>query len=417
MGLPRNAFYVLTKIELSLPNSKIHPNSGTPNFNIKHDHLTDFENAGSNTHADIDSHIANSAIHFATLAGFDTDDLTEGTNLYYTDTRARAALSGTANEIDYDALTGKIGIVTNPTLTGTTTITNNLRVDGGNIGITTDPNLIQLTAIDRMQINGNLGIGIVANANARLIANAGTLWSNNNYGASLAATGGRNNAIAILSSGNNKPWAIANIGAGDRLTIAAMPEFGDTANPPINIITFDRTDSSTILAGDLTVGLNTQLNGDLIYNSEGSGIPYGGMHIQLADGFIVSISGTAPVEVFDASNAWITGQLNLLTFTNHHVDITKPGRYQIIWSTSIHTDTGGTTEVHTGIMVNGVAIRDDGEAHRSVLNTQDTGALCGNSIIDLPNGTEEISLWVSNDQSNDLHINHATVSVIMVGGT
>lgn len=61
MGLPRDAYYVLTKALASLPNSKLHPNSGAPNYNIAH--------------------------NVSDLAG-DTDDLTEGaTNLYYTNAR------------------------------------------------------------------------------------------------------------------------------------------------------------------------------------------------------------------------------------------------------------------------------------------------------------------------------------------
>ena len=36
MGLPWDAYYVLTKAEASLSNSKVHPNSGAPNYNITH---------------------------------------------------------------------------------------------------------------------------------------------------------------------------------------------------------------------------------------------------------------------------------------------------------------------------------------------------------------------------------------------
>jgi hypothetical protein len=42
--------------------------------------------------------------------GATTSDLPEGSNLYYTDTRARAALAGTADRITYTALTGVIDI-------------------------------------------------------------------------------------------------------------------------------------------------------------------------------------------------------------------------------------------------------------------------------------------------------------------
>lgn len=55
------------------------------------------------------------------LSPFDTGDLSEGTNLYYTDTRARNAISGTTDRIDYDSATGQIDIAS--TYVGQTSIT------------------------------------------------------------------------------------------------------------------------------------------------------------------------------------------------------------------------------------------------------------------------------------------------------
>ncbi len=72
MGLPRNAYYVLTKEEASLPNSKVHPNSGAPNYNITHllSGLTIDANLNMGAHA-IDS-----------VAGIvSTDDVTIGGDL------------------------------------------------------------------------------------------------------------------------------------------------------------------------------------------------------------------------------------------------------------------------------------------------------------------------------------------------
>ena len=93
MGLPFDAYYVLTKSEASLTNSKIHSNSGAPNYNLRHDHTLDFTNVGTNTHAQVDTHIADGSIHFSDLSGFDTDDLGEGTSLYYTEARVSANTS------------------------------------------------------------------------------------------------------------------------------------------------------------------------------------------------------------------------------------------------------------------------------------------------------------------------------------
>jgi len=56
---------------------------------------TQISNVGTNTHAQIDSHISDNTIHFSDLSSFDTDDLTEGsTNLYYSDAKVDAHLSG-----------------------------------------------------------------------------------------------------------------------------------------------------------------------------------------------------------------------------------------------------------------------------------------------------------------------------------
>jgi len=98
-------------------------------------------NIGTNSHADIDSHIADSAIHFtvgsidhgsldalsltdddhtqyhtdaralAWLATRSTSDLPEGTNLYYTDSRSRAAVSA-GGDLSYDPLTGVFSVTT-----------------------------------------------------------------------------------------------------------------------------------------------------------------------------------------------------------------------------------------------------------------------------------------------------------------
>lgn len=52
----------------------------------------DLTDIGTNTHDDIDTHIADTSIHLSSLASFDTGDLAEGLNLYFTDARAQAAV-------------------------------------------------------------------------------------------------------------------------------------------------------------------------------------------------------------------------------------------------------------------------------------------------------------------------------------
>jgi len=68
---------------------------------------TDLSNIGTNTHVQIDSHIADTSIHFSDLSGFSTSDLGEGTNLYFTDERvddrtANLIQNGTGISWTYD---------------------------------------------------------------------------------------------------------------------------------------------------------------------------------------------------------------------------------------------------------------------------------------------------------------------------
>ena len=161
------------------------------------------------------------------------------------------------------------------------------------------------------------------------------------------------------------------------------------------------------------------MSGDLLFRGLGGlhfGVMYAGAEI------IVPVSDANPTEVEDASeDGWTAGQLNGVTFptggTEHYLSVTEPGRYLALWDMAAHTAAGGKTEVHGGFSIDGTPQRDDGETHRTVSNTTDTGAFGNNTILDCPNGTEQISLWIINDLSNDLHVEHANVLIVLIGGT
>ncbi len=148
---------------------------------------------------------------------------------------------------------------------------------------------------------------------------------------------------------------------------------------------------------------------------------FGSMFIDGVD-IIVPILNANPTEVKNAGeDGWTAGELNGVTFptggTEHYLIVTEPGRYEIAWNTGAHIDVGGRTEIHGGVMINNVAVRNTGENHRTVTNTQDSGAFSGVCILDLPNGDEQVSLWVINDLSNNLHVEHGTVTIKLIGKT
>ena len=160
---------------------------------------------------------------------------------------------------------------------------------------------------------------------------------------------------------------------------------------------------------------------DLLFVNTAS-IIFGSMYIPGVD-VTVTIGGVNPVEVshLATGDGWAAGELNAVTFpgagSEHFVAITQPGRYEILWNMSFHVDIGGAQSVHGGVMIDGVAVRDNGEAHRSVANANDSGNMGAPCIADLPNGNEEISLWVSDSASNDVHVERATVTIKLIGGT
>jgi hypothetical protein len=202
-------------------------------------------------------------------------------------------------------------------------------------------------------------------------------------------------------------------------------------------LSYDDLSLKQMVGGDFRVngtahmgdGVNyTQVDnaGDVTFVG-GGGLVLGHMYIPGVD-IIVPIGDADPEEVKDdgttsLDDGWAAGELNLVTFPaggdEHYLTVTKPGKYDIVWGMSFMMDgPGANIEVHGGIMIDDAAVRNKGEAHRTIANNNDTGHFGGNAIIDCPNGTEEISLWVLNADNNvDIIVEHGDVTITMIGGT
>ncbi|KKM71098.1 hypothetical protein LCGC14_1434040 [marine sediment metagenome] len=161
--------------------------------------------------------------------------------------------------------------------------------------------------------------------------------------------------------------------------------------------------------------------GDLFWENEDSGTVFGCMF--LASELIVAISDTNKHELADTGgDGWTAGALNEVTFptggTEHYLAVPVPGKYKVVWSLSVHVAAGGgNSEIHAGIRIDTTNQEGAGEAHRTIANLNDSGAMCDNAIIDCPNGTEEIAMWVENSNSNDVHCEHGGLLIEQIGGT
>ncbi len=162
-----------------------------------------------------------------------------------------------------------------------------------------------------------------------------------------------------------------------------------------------------------TTHLEVDSTGDTFWLGDGSGLPHGSMFTN--DTITVSITDTTPVEVGDT---WTTGQVNLVTFgASHFLTVLKAGRYQIMWDMSFTQNTpSAKIEVEGGIMIDG-AYQTPGRAHRTLSNSTDVGNFCGLAILDLV-ANKQISLGLVNEtNATDIDVEHANVTVMMVGGT
>lgn len=103
MGLPWDLYYVLTKADARLPNSRVHPNSGAPNYNIAHN--------VSDLFADADLHLGEHSLSADEISSntynFSEDDSMEFTIADHTLTYTidgETPLVVTADGIDVDEL-------------------------------------------------------------------------------------------------------------------------------------------------------------------------------------------------------------------------------------------------------------------------------------------------------------------------
>ena len=162
------------------------------------------------------------------------------------------------------------------------------------------------------------------------------------------------------------------------------------------------------------------ITGDTYWTGDGSGVHYGDMYTNTT--IAVTISDGNPTEIKDATNdGYTAGELNGVTFPTggdeHYLTVTKAGRYLINWSISMAQNTpSAAIETEAGIMIGGTA-QNAGQAHRTVSNSTDNGNAGGCAILDLA-ANSQVSLFITNEtNTTNIDVEHANLSIIMVGGT
>ncbi len=242
--------------------------------------------------------------------------------------------------------------------------------------------------------------------------------------------------FSASAEGETQELKISGFRTGDEkrsLQIGVGTDFADTASfDGLSNYWFDgtlRTTAGAILGNNSTTILTVETDGDTFWTGAGTGLPYGHMYVDGTQAIIVALTLNTPTEIEDdgttsAEDGWLAGDLNLMTFptagTEHYITITKAGVYHITWNLSFKMVTGAAnTQIHAGLAIDSTTFRRNRcEAHRTISTNTDTGNMSGSCMIDLPNGNEELSLWIENTtNSNNAEILHGSLTVVMAGGT
>ncbi len=311
-------------------------------------------------------------LHLNSLASTNVSLLTLESNINNADeyNEILFKVTGGAN---YGAIRSHVGA-----LTGNSYMTFLTTTDGGT-------NLVQHMTI---QHDGNVGIG-TGSPGVKLEVKDGEIAINR----AVADTGFRQ--ILFQDAGFTQ-WAI-----GQRDGDHDLHFFDASTAGADDVIIFKAG------TGDAVFGA------DLFFTGDGSGLPYGSM-FQDNGGTVVTIGTIGLGVVIDGMSV---GQTNLATFQNaKELAVTKAGRYRITWGVSFSTAGGSNQEIEGRIGVNDVA-NAQGSAHRFIGTATDKGNMGGTAILDLA-ASNRISIMLENDSdTQNILVDHASLTLIMVGGS
>lgn len=196
-------------------------------------------------------------------------------------------------------------------------------------------------------------------------------------------------AVIIEGRKSNGAGTVQNLGADE--TILAVRN-GGIGNDPV-----------LLLKG----------GGDMIFNTSGSGLPYGSMYADdISETVTVSASGTW-YEVNGGNMT--TGQNNLTSLDSaYRIQVTTAGKYKIDWSMVVET-AAAAQYIEGSVCVNATANVQAVNATETATASKQY-SIGGTAILSLA-ANDYVSLCVDNETSTqDVIITHANLSLVMVGG-
>ena len=153
--------------------------------------------------------------------------------------------------------------------------------------------------------------------------------------------------------------------------------------------------------------------GDLIFEDDGSGLPYGGFY-----GNNISWSSTqfGGGGTFVIINTLTGGEVNKTTFQNtQELLIATAGRYLVTWALTAEGQQRDN-HIEAGIGINGVC-NVAGRNHVHISQSNKEQAMSGTAILDLA-ATNTLSVMITNVESDNITtVEHVTLTAVHIGGT
>ena len=221
------------------------------------------------------------------------------------------------------------------------------------------------------------------------------------------------NILMGVQSGGNSYWGISAINSTNRMDIGPWAS-SHTLTPYMTLLAGGNVGIGTTTPDSkLEVTGDVHIDGDLFFETDGTGLPYGEMYANNVTHTVDIVSADTYVEV---DGDLTGGELNLCTFPDdHYVQVTKAGRYLVNWSMSISC-ASANQEIEGAVMVGGTA-STKGTAHGNMITANSPITISGTLILDLA-ANAQLSLGLANHTgTTDVVLNHASMTATMVGGT
>ena len=203
--------------------------------------------------------------------------------------------------------------------------------------------------------------------------------------------------------------------------------FGTSTNNNLGFLT-NNTEKMTILPnGNVGIGItvpdsklevngNVHIDGDLFFETTGSGLPYG--EIYARDNTATTSTSTTKTQVliFDTN-----GLSNAMTpdHAQDHITVVKAGIYKIDTSISIKNSSGSAHVISVEMYKNnGTAVFNNIHAGRNLGTGSDVGNLTMSGLVDLA-VNDTIEIWITSDSASarTVTVEDINFSAIHIGGT